>query len=225
MKERPILFSAPMIRAILDGSKTQTRRVVKLPVEYSSQWSGGWHIIGKAVTIAVDMFNQLRGKPLGVDPTVCPYGKPGDRLWVRETFCQFPEDAPDGNGAQTYYRASQIEEQMPEVDRVMAKNGVRWKPSIHMPRAASRILLEIVSVRVERLNDCSESDALAEGIKGRKVRSGVTPAPGTVYGLGTDDDWCSTAVHAYQDLWESINGAGSWEANPWVWVIEFKKVN
>lgn len=203
MKERPILFSAPMIRAILDGSKTQTRRVCK-PAEEA------------ALSAVVGPFDCPElgpghfGDEEGDLQFLCPYGQPGDRLWVRETFCQFPEDARDGNGAQTYYRASQIEEQMPEVDRVMAKNGVRWKPSIHMPRAASRILLEIVSVRVERLNDISEANARAEGAE-----------PSIV---GADLDHLKYRA-GYQTLWETINGAGSWDANPWVWVISFRRID
>ena len=132
---------------------------------------------------------------------------------MRETFCEFLEDSRDGNGAQTYYRASQIREQMPEVERVMAKNGVRWKPSIYMPRWASRITLEVTGVRVERLQDISEADAIAEGCS----LECMTP---------TGDD-SGSAIHGpggYIALWESINGPGSWDVNPWLWVVEFKRV-
>lgn len=193
MITRPILFSGAMVRALLDGSKTQTRRAVKLQVQHDESWVGGWKIVHKRVTQALLTFNQLRGKPLGSDAALCPYGQPGDRLWVRETFC----DLDDG---EFEYRA----------DGECDPNVVpRWTPSIHMPRAASRILLEIVSVRVERLQDISEGDARAEGVDKAEVLS-MPCADG--------------ATAAYSALWQRINGPGSWEANPWVWVVEFKRV-
>lgn len=193
MITRPILFSGAMVRALLDGSKTQTRRAVKLQVQHDDSWVGGWKIVHKRVTQALLTFNQLGGKPLGSDAAICPYGQPGDRLWVRETFC----DLDDG---EFEYRA----------DGECDPNVVpRWTPSIHMPRAASRILLEIASVRVERLQDISEGDAWAEGVDKAEVLS-MPCADG--------------ATAAYSALWQRINGAGSWEANPWVWVVEFKRV-
>jgi hypothetical protein len=195
MTERPILFSAPMVRALLDGSKTQTRRPLKvqpfdvLPMNENQpgQWVG---------------LMEREPKPQG---TVfrCKFGVPGDRLWVRESFwgCDLP-----GYGDQpcvVYDDEWAGKEYQPAAPRPWGRKFGRI-PSIHMPRDCSRILLEIVSVRVERLNDCSEADAKAEG---------VDPA---------------TCVHEYYDgyskLWESINGAGSWAANPWVWVVEFKRV-
>ena len=198
MKERPILFSGAMVRSLLAGSKTQTRRAVKLQVQHDDSWVGGWKIVHKRVTQALLTFNQLGGKPLGSDAAICPYGQPGDRLWVRETFC----DLDDG---EFEYRA----------DGECDPNVVpRWTPSIHMPRAASRILLEIVSVRVERLQDISEKDARAEGvtIEDRHLAG---------YCAG---QFLPPSIRAYRDLWDSINGAGSWDANPWVWVVEFKRV-
>lgn len=210
MKERPILFSAPMVRVILDGSKTQTRRVCKPANENALSY-----VVGPFEE-RPDLKEGLFGDEDGDLTFQCPYGQPGDRLWVRETF------ALDDNGHNEWpvYRADGAA--LPVLPHT--RNPARWVPSIHMPRWASRILLEIVSVRVERLNDIGDADATAEGIKGRKVRSGRTPAPVTVYGLGTDDDWCATATHAFQVLWEDINGAGSWDANPWVWVVEFKRI-
>lgn len=248
MKERPILFSAPMVRAILDGSKTQTRRVVKLPVEPDPDFTGGWKIIHKAVTLAIGAYARTLGRADPRDPVICPYGQPGDRLWVRETW-GVVSNAWDYDGARidwTPDRPAMPINEMPfgqgyySGHVIYAADGSyewagdddgggeprsTWHPSIHMPRAASRILLEIISVRVERLNDCSESDAHAEGIKRRVVRTGVVLAPVTVYGLGTDNDWCTSAKHAYEDLWESINGPGSWGVNPWVWVVEFKRAD
>jgi len=198
MKDHPILFSGAMVRALLEGTKTQTRRAVKLQVQHDDSWVGGWKIVHKRVTQALLTFNQLGGKLLGSDAAICPYGQPGDRLWVRETFC----DLDDG---EFEYRA----------DGECDPNVVpRWTPSIHMPRAASRILLEIVSVRVERLQDISEKDARAEGvtIENRHMAG---------YCAG---QFLPPSIRAYRDLWESISGDGNWGANPWVWVVEFKRV-
>ncbi|MBD8531537.1 MULTISPECIES: hypothetical protein [unclassified Massilia] len=230
MKERPILFSAPMVRALLDGSKTQTRRVVKQldPAE------------GVCVT-------QADGKPLngccwryGSPVIYCPYGQPGDRLWVRETWLEDPED--DGTWHYTQYmgcKGSPLSEiprkfQKPEHCIFRADwtgSDLVWRPSIHMPRWASRILLEVVSVRVERLQDCSESDAIAEGavhIRSQAWDREHFPAWRFLFdeavSAGAKPPIGPSPVQAYQALWESINGAGSWDANPWVWVVEFKRV-
>lgn len=205
MKERPILFSAPMVRAILGGNKTQTRRVVK-PQPGTQMESVLQH-----------------NRP----EWPCPYGNPGVRLWVRETFADLRgtgiEHRSDPSGPlQRYAFAADC---LPGSYRDQARRdfGVKWKPSIHMPRAASRITLEITGVRVERLSDCSETDAIAEGIE--RCEDGVGWRRGPVSG-----DIPNTATRtafpklAYQSLWESINGTGSWDANPWVWVVEFKRV-
>jgi hypothetical protein len=180
MKERPILFSAPMVRALLDGTKTQTRRAVKYP---APDGKSGWHPTATG-------WNFLPG---GSDRPVCPYGRIGDQLWVREAWAP---KAIDPECTTVAYRATDDE-----------CNGP-WKPSIHMPRWASRILLEVTGVRVERLLDISESDAIAEGVE-------PLTHPGAVF---------RPAASAYSDLWEQINGTGSWAANPWVWVVEFKVV-
>ena len=165
-----------MVRAILDGRKTVTRRIVKAR---DLEW--------------MDVHQGLR-EPDNAER--CPYGQPGgDRLWVRETWAAphaydhlpprlIPQDA------RIHYAATE--------DR----GGLLWRPSIHMPRWASRITLEITGVRVERLQDISEADAISEG----------TPFP------------CGGWVGGYQKLWESIPGPGSWDLNPWVWVVEFKRV-
>lgn len=183
MKERPILFSAPMVRALLDGSKTQTRRVWKLPswAEWDEQ-SGG-----EKKGLLIPKNQKLRGW-YSVDEVACPHGAVGDQLWVRETFGLYG----DKEQHVLHYRATHQRD----------GDGMRWKPSIHMPRWASRITLEIVGVSVERLCNISESDVIAEGCPSE-----------ILYGTG----W-------YRDLWESINGAGSWDANPWVWVIEFNRI-
>lgn len=181
MKERPILFSAPMVRAILDGSKTQTRRLCKPANE-------------AALSAVVGPFDCPElghghfGDEEGDLQFLCPYGQPGDRLWVRETFAEI--------GARLTYKAD-----TDDGAHCMVK---RWIPSIHMPRIDSRILLEIVSVRVERLQDISDQDAMAEGVDA------------AAYG--------KSHRYGYSRLWEEINGAGGWAANPWVWVVEFKRV-
>lgn len=206
-----------MVRAILEGRKTQTRRVVKLPVEQDHMWDGGWKIIHKAITTGLATFNRMRGKSLkNKDPIICPYGQPGDRLWVRETWALVP---------QTAYRQStgvdQVNKPGCNHDAAVFRAGwercapSRWRPSIHMPRWASRITLEIVSVRIERLNDISERDALSEGIE--RLSVGFKDYQRTQWNLGCPK-------HSFQTLWESINGNGSWQQNPWVWVVEFKRV-
>ena len=188
VKERPVLFSGPMVRAILDGHKTQTRRVVKPQPPYHAVEVFDWRApdIPEAVKAHEGCYyNDMDGLNFHCK---CPYGGPGDQLWVREAFTV----CADNN---IFYRAD---------GKPDPWDGVRWKPSIHMPRLASRITLEITGVRVERLQDISEEDALAEGV----TRSALDP-------------WNRTA---FARLWESINGPDSWDANPFVWVVEFKKV-
>lgn len=192
VKERPILFSGPMVRAILDGRKTQTRRVMKPQPEYRAkrklQWSWGtrqW-LNGHTPTDHCKHCSMWNSEN--------PYGQPVDRLWVRETFAV----CADNN---IFYKAD---------GKPDPWDGIKWKPSIHMPRKASRITLEITGVRVERLQDISPTEACKEGIF-------------------EDGNYCSEPplpypVATFKKLWNSINGPGSWVANPWVWVIEFKKL-
>lgn len=204
VKERPILFSGEMVRAILDGRKTQTRRVVKpqpecrenaaIPGHFGTFFKG-WNLDHPFFTV-------------GSILQYCPYGAPGDRLWAREAFSIYPHPVlPDT----VHYRAD-----YGDTDKTFI-----YKPSIHMPRWASRILLEVTNVRIERLQSISEEDAVAEGIE--------------TIGMGhyknylhpCDDEkgggWL-TARASFYSLWESINGEGSWDANPWVWVVEFQRV-
>ena len=224
VKERPILFSGPMVRALLDGSKTQTRRVVKpqpVRVEDSSilQWRGG-------------LFQPERLPANSNMLKHCPYGQPGDRLWVRETCIGWEtHEGRDG----VWYVADgtfrPIENTREAADQWLVLRTYRGErgaqgPGIHMPRWASRILVEIVSVRVERLRDISEADSLAEGIQQRPVRCRDARLAGqTVYGIGDENDWANTARQAYEHLWEQINGPGSWDANPFVWVVSFNRVD
>lgn len=194
MKERPILFSAPMVRAILDGRKTQTRRVVK---HHSTCVPGhqAWEM------------------------TRCQYGQLGDRLWVRENGWERPERTPKmmREGADTWPKFAYDAEGWSEQDHADFKAwGFKRRPSIHMPKWASRITLEVVGVRVERLQDISEEDAKAEGvIEGTGDFIGCFSCGSALSG--------TTARECYSRLWEIINGPGSWDANPWVWVIEFRR--
>lgn len=203
MKERPILFSAPMVRAILAGTKTQTRRVVK---GEALQW------------LERDKFTP--GFVADPGNRLCPYGHPGDRLWVRETWRE------SGEGSAWHYAAEGTilpKQRDKDLQAFLARRApftwesYKWRPSIHMPRAASRITLEITAVRVERLQDISEADAMAEGVI-HKQRGDIG-----MYFVGTEAAG-TTAAGCYRNLWERINGFGSWDANPWVWVVEFRRV-
>ncbi|MGA7586856.1 MAG: hypothetical protein WCB03_12595 [Rouxiella badensis] len=205
MKERPIIFNAEMVNAILSGRKTQTRRVIQSPaksmqangmqvIEYreaGDKWygdhvfsmrgsSGTWHDYTK---------EQFLAK--------CPFGEIGDRLWVRETWARYNIDQYSHDMA---YRATTPDD--------WPKGGL-WRQSNHMPRWASRITLEITGVRVERLNSISDADVKVEGYPAEREAGG-----------GRYDAWLW-----YRSLWESIYGEESWQANPWVWVIEFKRVD
>jgi hypothetical protein len=208
MKARAILFSAPMVRALLAGTKTQTRRVVK-----------GW---------ALDWLSPGNFTPEFVaDPgnRACPYGVPGDRLWVREAFrfldC-FNRDSPSKVGdlcvdagynkpwAPTHYEADGARANWMSVGTLPGKPAAgKLRPGIHMPRWASRITLEVTEVRVERLQDISDDDLAAEGIQ-------------ELIDAGVDHD--GTPRDTYRTLWEALNGAGSWDANPWVWAVSFRRV-
>lgn len=209
MKERPILFSGAMVRAILEGRKTQTRRVVKDPICTNKE------IYADAGLTWYGNFG-LR-KP-------CKFGDIGDRLWVRETAKYkrygglWVFDVFDHAEANVIYEADKESKYFMLDSDTMKKFKEGKKPSIFMPRWASRITLEIVSVRVESLVDISEHDAKAEGIEQdeNKLFKCYTPKAGW---LAIDDP-----VESYKTLWDSINGMGSWYDNPWVWVIEFKKV-
>jgi hypothetical protein len=217
MKERPILFSGAMVRAILDGSKTQTRRVVKYPARWAHYCAmrdlmdGGiddppWpHCLGEN-----GRYNKLP----------CPYGKPGDRLWVRETWRT--DEIYDEFSPATLQEGLPIKYEVDdEATGIVAFGLGRIRQSIFMRRWMSRILLEIVSVRVERLQDISEADAVAEGVE---------PIGGGMFKVYQREPEfpeqvaCLYASISYRQLWKSINGGESWDANPFVWVVQFKRV-
>lgn len=242
MREKPILFSGPMVKAILDGKKTQTRRVIKqadmnigIPkvyrdrvvsadgVEYQPLWATAIHPARDSGWIA-----WYPGDP-GADFTehqygqgfLCPYGAPGDRLWVRETWCE-----ADGDPAHD----ARIHEDLDEVGYrctafraddwidCPADDG-RWRPAIHMPRYRCRLLLDVLSIRVERLQDISEADAQAEGAEltgDDEAQDGAPDAPrAESYRAG------------FASLWDVINAerGHSWASNPYVWVITFRKID
>lgn len=225
MKTTGMRFNAPMVRALLAGCKTQTRRMMKpQPTRIGTttilEYRGGLYQPEKLPANS-NFFNH------------CPYGQPGDQIWVRETHALvFEVDIPSGrpvgpigtagSPARPDWRSRYVyraDGEMPNVQwhHVGDSQPVRWTPDNRMPRMASRIQLEIVSVRVERLNDCSEADALAEGVKG-------VPCDHVRYTCEEIGCCGPTATGMYAALWDQINGDGSWAANPWVWVIEFKRV-
>jgi len=224
MKERPILFNAPMVRSVLSGVKRLTRRVMKPqpPIESCSIFSGRYH-----PTIIDRHGDEQPGRETygaytedGEWAVRCPYGQPGDQLWVRETFGDHHRQML--RVYDTMYRADADQYGLIGLDEIddclLYVEDIRWKPSIHMPRTASRITLEITGVRVERLQDISEADAKAEGVGQVGIETGAVLSSSAPVEIVS---YCA----AYCDLWEQINGAGSWDANPWVWVIEFRRVS
>lgn len=190
-KERPILFNAEMVRAILDGRKTQTRRIIKPQPVWDTAFTGKEGLVlGENVWSPDEYANYA----------TCPYGQPGDRLWVRETFAEGL--CTDSTLA---FRATHKPIDLAEG----WDEKIKWRPSIHMPRWASRITLEITGVRVERLQDISDKDARAEGAS--SVSFPVTENQ-------------RSDIDRFRALWNLTYGAGAWGENPWVWVIEFKRV-
>lgn len=207
VKERPILFSGPMVRALLDGRKTQTRRAIKPapevfdhqePIRPEPRGGGAWIFMA---------YSDRPSYQFATSDRKCPYGVPGDRLWVRENIYQF--------GGPVEYAA----DGPPSFPRKLT-------PSIHMRRAQARITLEITDVRVQRLQDITPEDAIAEGLTRRTGQletwwgngwDGDTPDPSACYFL--------SPVECYRALWNKINGPESWDANPWVWCLTFKRVD
>ncbi|EMM3368628.1 hypothetical protein RVS57_000156 [Pseudomonas aeruginosa] len=243
MKERPILFTGPMVRAILEGRKTVTRRVMKYqPHEDASVTVGNYNVT------VVDRHGEQQPGPEafgawwsdGERGCICPHGQPGDRLWVRETWtdvnlCGAPALA---------YRADEDIRDLMEEPGFLDDRGAfnyddprvkpypfacwyadldqaRWRPSIHMPRWASRILLEITAVRVERLQDISDDQAEAEGVERPENITNVDVWDGAERELFNA---MNQPRARFRRLWSDINGSESWDSNPWVWCIEFKRV-
>jgi hypothetical protein len=197
-KDRPILFSAPMVQALLAGAKTQTRRIIKpQPID---------------IKIGQSIVPSACGK--------CLYGQPGDRLWVREAFAFYGMEA--STLPPVFYRAD--DDTKPGW---ATPPDIRWRPSIHMPRWASRITLEITEVRVQRLQEISEEDAKAEGVGQAFLTKGLYWQGGTAL-IDQRNPTFNPSVAiagsraAFAMLWESIHGPGAWKANPWVWALSFR---
>lgn len=213
VKQRPILLSTPMVRAIIAGQKTHTRRIAKPANEIDTQWcphffDGKWHVYDEDGNC--------------IKKVNCPYGQIGDQLWVRETY--FP--ATNQQGSEIFvYKADQDDQWI--ADFAEEDNG-GWKPSIFMPRIASRILLEITDIRVERLYDITPEDAVAEGIapcQYPNIPEGFINSGKAHWFDYIQNKFClASAKSSYFSLWEKINGRKSLESNPWVWVIEFKRI-
>lgn len=229
MTERPILFSAPMVRAIVSGTKTQTRRIVKDTGLYAIEDHHGVETAQRErVALA----------------TRCPYGQAGDLIWVKErhAFLDVVKSAMSqftlGDGKVgpdvwnlcieycdgTENGAKKVEGARPKQTRERGETG--WRPSIYTPRWASRITLEITGTRVERLQDISEDDAVAEGVFRKIGTHPLGDVVETYDGAGELIYAAPTqAREEYRRLWQSINGPGSWAANPWVWVVSFRRIN
>lgn len=210
MKEHPILFSTAMVQAILEGRKTQTRRIIK---DTTPHWAN-------------DAYREHCIRSIR-----CPYGKPGDRLWVREKYRKYHVTKPDSDEIDLDHEVFEFAADkgifpIPMQDgdgfQMYNKDGsekmIPWRPAIHLKRVDARIFLEITNVRVERLQEISKDDAIAEGINPEVTGDDFYENYAKIGYRWID------AVPSYRSLWESINGPGSWEVNPWVWVIEFKRI-
>lgn len=239
-KERPIPFSGAMVRAILEGRKAQTRRVMKVQPPgdgyiasrlTDSTFAGDRKNIGRLHWIKMHD-SELRIVDAGETYFDCPYGQIGDRLWVRETWGNVAHQIDDNGDLRKwnpdrpatkvneikfgsgYYSGHIIYRADGEFEwcNDYGEQNSCWHRSIHMPRAASRITLEVTNIRIERLKDISEEDAKAEGCDYSQTNAAISVG------------WFEKPVSAFRRLWESINGVESWDLNPWVWVIEFKRV-
>ena len=219
MRERPIIFNGPMARAVLAGDKTQTRRTKGL--EYFSRPDSdpdGWWCARVADGHAYMVYKQSPHERA----VNCPYGQPGDRLWVRETWSSdfaghYPHDriwyaADDDRRHDIEVRKGVRGIYSPESQQFVP---FRWRPSIHMPRWACRLVLEVTRVRVERLQAINHMDAIAEGV-------GLNPSAAEVTMVTPAGDSLPRVM--FRALWEQINGVGAWDANPWVWVVEFRRI-
>ena len=206
MKETPILFSTAMVQAIIAGQKTQTRRTRGLEIINQNPDNYLFYVMGgnkKEVCfkiISMEKYTYIK----------CPFGQVGDLLWVRESFTHIFDVKTPRNGW-VVYKADDS-----------CKKITKWKPSIHMPKAAARIWLKIIDIRVERLHNISEEDAINEGVKiGESIQKQVN----LYYNYESELFNFQQAKASFKSLWISINGNDSWIKNPWVWVIEFKLSN
>jgi hypothetical protein len=240
MRELPILFSTPMVQALLEGRKTQTRRIIKA----RNPSACGIQICKNKDGVVTDVLwydaDEQTWNDKGDENKIhCPYGKPGDVLWVREGFNYFGSLDPGYLSFKaTYPKCLPI-----GIENVPDISEVKWKPSIHMPKVAARIWLHVKDVRVERLHDITEADAIAEGVetnecdaetkkgcpssfcinecagKGEYLRYTGHREPEMI---DYDGEPCYSAIESYETLWQHIHGNESWKCNPWLWVVEFE---
>jgi hypothetical protein len=236
MKERPILFSGPMVRAILDGRKTQTRRIIKLPIFGRSDTPGyDWSFRDRR-----GLWNDYRNDRIA---EVCPYGKSGDRLWVREKF-GYSRQVDDINGSERvvcYAAGHPFHVTDASVDALkrchsgnlmqpnhFVHDPIHWRPSIHMPRWASRITLEIMGIKIERVQDIYGTDVLEEGLGPDGLRQYYRDLRQQRTQEGSEFDGPGDVLWDWEMewrvLWGSIHGVGSWDTNPWVWAITFRRI-
>lgn len=210
MRERPILFKGPMVRAILAGTKTQTRRIVKWRDLAAGLNLGftGLQVYSYAPGLYTLESRSRDGWESRSGPTRCPYGQPGDRLWVRETWARNQVMPLEHRAPGEFIYGAELNESG------LRRYAATWKPSIHMPRVSCRLMLEVTSVRVERLIAISETDAQAEGCDPWEDLAGAQDV--------TVRERLHGYRRAYQHLWGQLHGADSWRDNPWVWVIEFR---
>lgn len=221
VKERPILFSGEMVRAILDGRKTQTRRIVK-PQPELSETGGFVHVDRKGKRWATGLGSDFAGTCRNFVASVSPF-KVGQRLWVRETWqCEDCEGVTPRNiepSTPVAYSATATPED---------RRDISWQPSIFMPRWASRITLEITEVRVQRLQEISRDDSFREGVEHVNPYETHPELPNGMpacFRNYQDGGWfAADPIASFRSLWKSINGPDSWNANPWVWAITFRKI-
>jgi len=211
-KETPIIFSTPMVQAILEGRKTMTRRILKVQPKDNQDWKLSTMMSsssredkkheGKLHWVVYN--NKFSIKEYDERYFLCPFGKVGDQLWVRECFQYKLNDK-----TMVAYRADVHES---------AATVISWKPSIFMPKAAARIWLEITNIKVERLNEITEEDALCEGVEFDDENK-------FWFDYSNPLSECYNPIQSFETLWMKINGEDAWDLNPWVWVIEFKRIN
>lgn len=212
-KETGLMFKAPLVRAILSGQKTQTRRICKLQAVEDGKFIGGHYLKlkdGTDLAIAAPYVH-----------IACPLGGPGDRIYVRETWqhANFP-NSPYQDGTTVFFRADYLDDPHgPDGEKSPEGKYRHWSPAIHMPKAAARIWLEVTGVRVERLHQITDAECWAEG-----AISEARPDQFSVHSvIATDGKAYLSPRGAFSALWESTGG--NWAANPWVWVIDFKRID
>lgn len=220
MKMKPILFSTPMVAAILEGRKTQTRRTVKpQPDSKATLFSYRPDQWPKKPWIAKFKFKEIEGAPYYevTNDYKCPYGKLGDILYVRETWQLTTWEHPTSENYGYIYKASENGREWEQTEEW------KWKPSLFMPKEAARIFLRITDIRVERLQDITEEDAIAEGIEYivSDLLRGYTDysTPKGITGV------VDSPIQSFRTLWQSINGPESWTANPWAWCVSFERID